>query len=209
MTRCADPPSTAPRRRRRPARSRRHAQSRAASITGSPKKSSSSRADFATAEPDPQLDRLFAGPVIAFDALLHRDRTRQRGRRGIEHHHDAVTHGLYLAPSRLRDRLSQEREMAPPEFVGSVRRKARCHRGRTDHVREQHRHILCRHRTPPTYRATHGKPPTGKTARAPANPERDSSQPRHPISGVGSSGSTNLPIFSVPERRLGGVLIAR
>ena len=102
--------------------------------------------DFTDAQPDPQTDRLLAGAVVSFDALLHPNRARQRGRRRGEHDHEPVTQVLHLGAARLGDRLPQDREVPAAQLVGRVRRQARRQRGRTHHVGEQDRHVLGRHR---------------------------------------------------------------
>ena len=102
--------------------------------------------DLAPAQPHPQPHRVLTPPVVAFDALLHRHRARQRRRRGAEHDHEPVTQVLHLGAARLGDRLTQDRKMPAPQFVRAVGRQTRRQRGRTHHVGEQHRHVLGRHR---------------------------------------------------------------
>ena len=103
--------------------------------------------DFATAQPDAQADGVFTGAVVAFDALLHPNRARQRRRRRGEHDHEPVAQVLHLGAARLRDRLAQDREMLAAQLVGRVGCQARRQRGRAHHVGEQHRHVLSRQRT--------------------------------------------------------------
>ena len=130
--------------------------------------------DLAPAQPDPQTHRVLTPPVVAFDALLHGHRARQRRRRGAEHDHEPVTQVLHLGAARLGDRLTQDREMPATQLVRGVGRQARRQRGRTHHVGEQHRHVLGRHRrrtperTPQPYarkpRQPHGcSHPIGRT----------------------------------------------
>ena len=103
--------------------------------------------DLTDTQPDPQPHLLFTVPVVPFDALLHRHRARQRGRRGTEHHHEPVTQVLYLGAARLRERLTQNRDMLAADLVSGFGRHTRRQLRRTDHVREQHGDVLSRHRT--------------------------------------------------------------
>ena len=79
--------------------------------------------DLAPAQPDPQAHRVLTTPVVAFDALLHRHRARQRSRRGAEHDHEPVTEILHVSAARLGDRLTQDRKMPATQFVRGVRRQ--------------------------------------------------------------------------------------
>ena len=47
-----------------------------------------------------------------------------RLRHGDEHHHEPVTQVLHLGPTRLCDRLSQDREVAATHLVGHISRQA-------------------------------------------------------------------------------------
>ena len=111
--------------------------------------------DLAPTQPDPQPHRALTHAVVTVDALLHGHRARQRRRRGAEHHHQPITEMLHLGAARLRDRLTQDREMPSTQLVGDIGRYRRRRRRRTHHVGEQHRHVLGRHRRPPPSPHTH------------------------------------------------------
>ena len=64
------------------------------------------------AHTDPQTHRQLAPTAVLLDALLHRHRTRQRCRRSTKHDHQPVAQILHLDSTRLRSRLTQNREVA-------------------------------------------------------------------------------------------------
>ena len=76
------------------------------------------------------------------DGLLHGNRALQAGRCQGGNDHETVAEVLDLRGPGRRYRLPQQREVHPPQIVGFSGRHACRQRGRSDHVGEQHRHML-------------------------------------------------------------------
>jgi hypothetical protein len=107
-------------------------------------------ADFAghltRAHTNPQAHRVLTPTAVPLDALLHRHRARQRRRRSTKHDHQTVAQVLHLDAAGFSGRLTQDREVGAPHFVGVVWPQTRQQRGRSHHVGEHHGHVLARHR---------------------------------------------------------------
>ena len=98
--------------------------------------------DLPATQPHAQADRLSAGSVGLFDALLHRHRAPEcRGRRR-EDHHEAVSEVLHLRAIGLGDRLAQDGKVAPTNLVSHFGGQALGQFRRADDVGEQDRHVL-------------------------------------------------------------------
>ncbi len=106
--------------------------------------------DLASTEPDPDLDPVGVIPVVAIGALLHRDRARQRVRRGMEDHHQTVAEVLDLCPTGLRDGLAHRGEDPAPDVVGGFGRDGLGELCGPDDVGEQHRDVLRGHKAAPS-----------------------------------------------------------